>query len=208
MCLRQSGAVRRGAVGQPSRSSMAQAIMSLPPTNLITSLHLKRVQFKILVWKAANQIFSNSPGKPNPSVFSGLTCCPCRQCTTLCRSVWVVCVGSKAAVGIWCPHILRMYVALTYRTIPSHISIWMERSPCREYNCASFDTKYGLVTIISRCNHQTTRLIGKDGNNVALQDSVPCFYRYVLVFDYFLHLLESILCHAYSYFNFGIASSI
>ena len=28
--------------------------------------------------------------------------------------------------------------------------------------------------------------MGKDGNNVALQDSVPCFYRYVLVFDYFL----------------------
>ena len=57
VCLRQSGAVHRGAVGQPSRSSMAQAIMSLPPTNLIISLHLKRVQFKILVWKAANQIF-------------------------------------------------------------------------------------------------------------------------------------------------------
>ena len=50
--------------------------------------------------------------------------------------------------------------------------------------------------------------IGKDSNNVALQDYVPCFYRYVLVFDYFLHLLESILCHAYSYFNFGIVSSI
>ena len=26
---------------------------------------------------------------------------------------------------------------------------------------------------------------------VALQDSVPCFYRYVLVFDYFLHILEA-----------------
>ena len=73
MCLRHSGAVHRGAVGQPSSSSMAQAIMSLPPTNLIISLHLKRVQFKILLWKAADQIFSNSPGKPTPSVFSALT---------------------------------------------------------------------------------------------------------------------------------------
>ena len=109
VCLRQSGAVHRGAVGQPSRSSMAQTIMSLPPTNLIIYLHLKRVQFTILVWKAANQIFSNSPGKPNPSVFSALTCCPCRQCATRCRSMWVVCVGSKAAVSIWCPHILRMW---------------------------------------------------------------------------------------------------
>ena len=50
--------------------------------------------------------------------------------------------------------------------------------------------------------------VGKDGNNVALQDSVPCFYRYGLVFDYFLHLLGIILCHAYSHFNFGIVSSI
>ena len=57
VCLRQSGAVHRGAVGQPSSSSMAQAIMSLPPTNLIISLHLKRVKFKILLWKAADQIF-------------------------------------------------------------------------------------------------------------------------------------------------------
>ena len=50
--------------------------------------------------------------------------------------------------------------------------------------------------------------ICKDGNNVALQHSVPCFYRYVLVFGYFLHLLGSIICHAYSYFNFGIVPSI
>ena len=110
VCLRQSGAVHRGAVGQPSRSSMAQSIMSLPPTNLIISLHLKRVQFKdISVEGSKPDFFSNSPGKHNPSVFSALTCCPCRQCTALCRSVWVVCVGSKAAVSIWCPHILRMW---------------------------------------------------------------------------------------------------
>ena len=60
MYLWQSGAIHRGAVGQPSSSSMAQAIMSLPPTNLIISLHLKRVQFKILLWKAADQIFSDN----------------------------------------------------------------------------------------------------------------------------------------------------
>ena len=129
MYLRQSGAIHRGAVGQESSSSMAQAIMSLPPTNLIISLHLKRVQFKILLWKAADQIFSNSPGKPTPSVFSALTVCPCRQCRTLCRSGWIVCVGSKAAVGMVSPH--SAHVAFTYRTIPSHFSIWMTRSPCR-----------------------------------------------------------------------------
>ena len=28
----------------------------------------------------------------------------------------------------------------------------------REYTCASVDTNYGLVTIFSRCNHETTRL--------------------------------------------------
>ena len=44
--LRQSEAVHRSAVGQPSSSSMAPAIMSLPPTKLIFSLHLKSVQFK------------------------------------------------------------------------------------------------------------------------------------------------------------------
>ena len=38
VCLRQSGAVHRGAEGQPSSSSMAQAIMSLPTTNLILNL--------------------------------------------------------------------------------------------------------------------------------------------------------------------------
>ena len=27
-----------------------------------------------------------------------------------------------------------------------------------EYNCASFDTKYGLVTLFSGCNRETTRL--------------------------------------------------
>ena len=108
VCLRQSGAVHRGAVGQPSSSSMAQAIMSLPPRNLSISLHLKRVQFKIL-WKAADQIFSNSPGKFTPSVFSAFTFCPCRQFRSLCRSGWVVCVGSKAAVNIWCPYILRTW---------------------------------------------------------------------------------------------------
>ena len=47
VCLRQSGAVHRGAVGQPSSTSIAQAIMSLPPTNLIISRHLKCVQFNI-----------------------------------------------------------------------------------------------------------------------------------------------------------------
>ena len=56
MSLRQSGAVHRGAVGQPSSSYRAPAIMSLRPTNLIISLHLKRVQFKILLWKAAAQL--------------------------------------------------------------------------------------------------------------------------------------------------------
>ena len=134
MYLWQSGAIHRGAVGQPSSRSMAQAIMSLPPTNLIISLHLKRVQFKILLWKAADQIFSNSPGKPTPSVFSALTVCPCRQCRTLCRSGWIVCVGSKAAASIWCRHIMRMWhllIPFTYRTIPSHFSIWMARSPYR-----------------------------------------------------------------------------
>ena len=49
-------AVHRGAVGQPSRSSMVQAIMSLTPTNLSIFLHLKRVQFKILLWKAADRL--------------------------------------------------------------------------------------------------------------------------------------------------------
>ena len=39
VCLRQSGAVHCGAVGQPACSSMA-----LPTKNLIISLHLKRVQ--------------------------------------------------------------------------------------------------------------------------------------------------------------------
>ena len=102
VCLRQSGAVHRGVVGQPSSSSIAQAIMSLPPTNLIISRHLKRVQFNILMWKAADQIFSNSPGKPTTSVFSALMFCPCRQCRTLRRSGWIVCVGSKAAVSIIC----------------------------------------------------------------------------------------------------------
>ena len=135
--LRQSGAIHRCAVGQPSSSSMAQAIMSLPPTNLIISLHLKRVQLKILLWKAADQIFSNSPGKPTPSVFSALTVCPCRQCRTLCRSGWIVCVGSKDCMrGLKssCEHMVpphSAHVAFTYRTIPSHFSIWMTRSPCR-----------------------------------------------------------------------------
>ena len=124
MCLRQSGAVHRGGVGQPSSISMAQAIMSLPPTNLIKSLHLKRVQFKILLWKAADQIFSNSPGKPTPSVFSALTFCPCRQCSTLCRSGWICSCEHMVP-----PHFA--HVAFTYRTIPSHFSIWMARSPCR-----------------------------------------------------------------------------
>ena len=100
MCLRQSGAVHRGAVGQPSSSSMAQAIMSLTPTNLSISRHLKRVQFT--VEGSRPDFFPNSPGKPTPSVFSALTLCPCRQCRTLRRSGWIVCVGSKAAVSIIC----------------------------------------------------------------------------------------------------------
>ena len=124
--LRQSGAIHRGAVGQPSSRSMAQAIMSLPPTNLIISLHLKRVQFKILLWQAADQIFSNSPGKPTPSVFSALAVCPCRQCRTLCRSGWIVCVGSKAAVSIWCPHILRMWHLLIGQYRPTSPSGWRD----------------------------------------------------------------------------------
>ena len=106
--------------------SMAQAIMSLPPTNLIISLHLKRVQFKILLWKAADQIFSNSPGKPTPSVFSALTFCPCRQCRTLCHSGWIVCVGSKAAVNILCPHILRMWHLLIGQYRPTSPSGWRD----------------------------------------------------------------------------------
>ena len=107
MYLRQSGAIHRGAVGQPSSSSVAQAIMSLPPTNLIISLHLKRVQFKILLWKAAEQIFSNSPGKPTSSVFSALTVCPCRQCRTL----LCVAVGGLYA---WAQKQLRAYGAPTF----------------------------------------------------------------------------------------------
>ena len=90
------------------------------------SLHLKRVQFKILLWKAADQIFSNSPGKPTPSVFSALTFCPCRQCRTLCRSGWIVCVGSKAAVSIWCPHILRMWHLLIGQYRPTSPSGWRD----------------------------------------------------------------------------------
>ena len=110
VCLRQSGAVHRGTVGQPSRSSMAQAILSLPPTNLIISLHLKRVQFKILVWKAANQIFSNSPGKPNPSVFSALTfflADSVRHCVAVCglyawaqKQLWAYGAPTFCACGI------------------------------------------------------------------------------------------------------------
>ena len=76
------------------------------------------------------RFLSNSPGKPTPSMFSAFTCCPCRQCRTLCRSGWIVCVGSKAAVSIMVPPHYA-HVALTYRTTPSHFSIWMARSPCR-----------------------------------------------------------------------------
>ena len=130
VCLRQSGAVHRGAVGQPSRSSMAQAIMPLPPTNLIISLHLKRVQFKILVWKAANQIFFEYPRKAQSfSVFS----VDVLSLPTVYDTV-SQCVGCMRGLKSSCEHMVpphSAHVALTYRTIPSHISIWMERSPCR-----------------------------------------------------------------------------
>ena len=125
MCLRQSGAVHRGAVGQPSSSSMAQAIMSLPPTNFINSLHLKSVK-RYYCGRQQTRFVSNSPGKPTPSVFSALTFCPCRQCRTLCRSGWMECVGSKAAVSIWCPHILRMWHLLIGQCRPSSPSGWRD----------------------------------------------------------------------------------
>ena len=72
------------------------------------------------------RFFSNSPGKPTPSVFSALTFCPCRQCRTLCRSGWIVCVGSKAAVSIWCPYILCMWHLLIGHYRPSSPSGWRD----------------------------------------------------------------------------------
>ena len=103
---------------------------------------------KILLWKAADQIFSNSTGKPTPSVFSALTFCPCRQCRTLCRSGWIVCVGSKAAVSIWCPHILRMWHLLIGQYRPSHFSILMARSPCRS-QCNAQQTSNTTISMSS-----------------------------------------------------------
>ena len=73
--LRQSGAVElfiAALSGQPSSSSVAQAhynmytrkqvriIMSLPPTDLIIFLQVKRVHFQMLLWKAADQLGSLS----------------------------------------------------------------------------------------------------------------------------------------------------
>ena len=69
---------------------------------------------------------SNSPGKPTSSVFSALMFYPCRQCRTLCRSGWIVCIGSKAAVSIWCPHILCMWHWLIGQYRPTSPSGWRD----------------------------------------------------------------------------------
>ena len=129
MCLRQSGAVHRGAVGQPSSSSMAQAIMSLPPTNLIISLHLKRIQFRYYCGRQQTRFFRIAPESPLLQFFSvDVLPLPTVQDTV---SQWVDCMrGLKSS----CEHMVpphSAHVVFTYKTIPSHFSIWMARSPCR-----------------------------------------------------------------------------